>query len=227
MEQEDRLSIEKNILDKLEEKNYKLGVSYGFQLICELLGNGVLNEIETTDKIITDYIKKLYLEKVRIGYIDHTIVFPCTSGSILCIEDSAEEEPLIIAVADTIELPSKEYSLLRNITNTQEAIKCIQLVLKGEVEQGIEFLRKIIFSGNRMRYVLKQEDYQNFLVIWDAVTSCIFLKGNLPETFLILCQDILSQRKYIVNINGKPNSKMYALIDYIQYIIKLGNIGIC
>ena len=226
MEQEKELSVKNIILNKLEEKNYKLGISYGFQMICEILGNDLLNGMETTDKVIADYIRKICLEEVKIGYIDNTMVLPCTSGSILCIEDSFVEEPLIIAVADTIELQSKEYSLLRNMASTQETIKCIQAVLDGEVEQGFCFLRKTIFSSNRIKHILRQEGYQDFFAVWDAITCSLFLEKNIPEDFLILCEEILSQREYIVKVNGEPNRKMYALLDYIQYIIKLGNIKI-
>ncbi len=226
MEQEKELSIKDTILNKLEEENYKLGISYGFQIICEILDNDLFNRMETIDKIIAGYIRKICLEEVKIGYIDNTMVFPCASGSILCIEDSSVEKPLIIAVADTIELQSKEYSLLRNMASTQEAIKCIQAVLDGEVEQGFWFLRKTIFSSNRIKHILGQEEYQNFLAVWDAITCSLFLEKNIPEDFLILCREILSQREYIVKVNGEPNRKMYALLDYIQYIMQLGNIEI-
>ncbi len=57
MEQEKELSIKDTILNKLEEENYKLGISYGFQIICEILDNDLFNRMETIDKIIAGYIK--------------------------------------------------------------------------------------------------------------------------------------------------------------------------
>ncbi len=237
IDKEKEASIRKKLIDSLEEGDYSLGLSTGFQYICDILCEDSIDGFESPVNIIRNYLKELLIGGINIVFLESAMVFPCTGSSILCIDYNSlnSDIPFIITTADMMGLQSETYSLLRSCACSQEAKSCVEAVLDGKIRQGICFLRKSIFSGSQLRHICEQGIYLDFLAVFDALTSRFLLDSNITELpepdvellktyisdkkeFYELCRDLLLQRGKIVKVNGQINTKMYALLDYVQHV---------
>ncbi len=233
---EEEPAIRKKLIDSLSEGEYSIGLSTSFQCLSDILCDSNIDGFETPAFLIKDYLKNLLLDGIKIACFESAMVFPCTGCSILCIDYNSLnfDTPFIIGVADMISLQSETYSLLRSNVKSQVAKSCIEAVLTGKIEQGISTLRRLIFSGSQLKHICDQNTYLDFLSVFDAITCRLLLDSNITEQaepdvsklktymankkdFQALCTDILLQRGKIIKINGQINTKMYALLDYIQY----------
>ncbi len=237
IDKEKEAAIRKKLIVSLAEGDYSVGLSIGFQYLCDILCDDSVDGFETPARLIKDYLREILVGGVKIAFFESAMVFPCTGSSILCMDYNSlnSDTPFIIAITDMTGLQSKEYSLLRICASSREAKLCAEAVLAGKVEQGIYFLRKIIFSGNQLRHICERSIYLDFLAVLDALTSKLLLDSIITEqtepdiknyqsyitnhkNFHELCRDLLLQRGKVVKINGQKNIRMYALLDYVQYI---------
>lgn len=228
--------IRQKITDRLEAGEYRLGLSPCYRSVCEIVCGNEGRWARTPKQLMEHYIKRLFAVGAGITYVDSAMVFPCMGSSIVCVDYASldEGEPLILAVADTSKFQSRRYGILRDLAEGRAA-DCVLSALNGDAQESLSFLRAGLFSGGRLKHTMKREDYTDALAVFDALACQLLLDSRVmdkaePETeewriylsdrraFDRFCREFLLQRGKVIKVNGSPNVRMYALMDYVQHI---------
>lgn len=229
-------SIKQRMIDRLEAGEYRLGISLCYQVVCEIVCDRERSETGTPEQLMEHYIKRLFAAGAGITYVDSAMVFPCMGSSIVCVDYASlnEGQPLLLAVADTAKFQSRRYGILRDLADGRAAA-CVLAALNGDAQDSLSFLREGLFSGGRLKYALERGDYTDILAVFDALACRLLLDSRVMDqaepdveewqsylsdrrAFDRFCRELLLQRGKVVKVNGKPNVRMYALMDYVQHI---------